>query len=164
MQLPHRKPPKFTQYATDPLITRAKFGELQKRLARLLADRPRVADEVHRLAQNGDFSENAEYQMAKGRLRGMNDEIDRLQFQLDRAEIIDARDADRVSIGHMVTVLVSAKEVAYRILGSTETDPARGVISYTSPIGAALLGKKVGDEIAIEIAGRKILYKILAIT
>lgn len=163
MQLPHRKPPTFTQYATDPLVTAAKFVELEKRLAGLLAGRPRVADEVHRLAQNGDFSENAEYQMAKGKLRGMNDEIDRLQFQINRAEIIASSGADSVSIGHTVTVAVGAATRTYHILGSSETDPSRGVISYASPMGAALLGKKIGDDVEIILAGKKILYKILEI-
>lgn len=163
MQLPKRKPPKFNLFQTDPLLTQDKFEELERKLNRLLADRPRQADEVHRLAQNGDFSENAEYQMAKGKLRSMNDMIDRLQHQLDHSEIISVSGTDTVSIGHTVTVVCDGTQRAYHILGSTETNPKAGVISHNSPIGSALIGHRVGDVVTVKLPAREIEYTIIVI-
>lgn len=163
MQLPKRKPPQFSEFEQDPLITQEKFLELQNRLKKLLASRPRIADEVHRLAQNGDFSENAEYQQAKGRLRGMNDEITRLEFQLNRAQIIETASASRVAIGHTVTVTCDGTVRTYTILGSSETNPAAGIISHNSPIGAALLGHYVGDTFKVLLAEKEREFVILEI-
>lgn len=163
MQLPKRKPPTYNPFQTDPLLTKEKFAELQNKLNRLLADRPRQADEVHRLAQNGDFSENAEYQMAKGKLRGMNDMIDRLQYQLDHSEIIEVSDAATVQIGHTVVVVSNGTQRAYHLLGSTETNPQAGVISHNSPIGSALIGHRVGDVVRIKLPSKEIEYTIISI-
>ncbi|MCX6781431.1 MAG: hypothetical protein NT003_04965, partial [Candidatus Magasanikbacteria bacterium] len=122
MQLPKRKPPQFTEVETDPLMTQDKFDALKKNLDSLFASRPAVAVEVNRLAQNGDFSENAEYQHAKGKLRGINHAIEKLEYQLSRAVIIRPGAADKISIGHSVTVLTPAgAERTYHILGSAET-------------------------------------------
>lgn len=160
MRLPIRKPPTFSA-PSDPLMTRAKFDELTRKLATLRRDRPAAAAEVSRLAQLGDFSENAEYQMAKGRLRGMNDAIDRLQHQIDHAEIIEQNDdPDVVQIGSTVVVEHGGTQRTFHILGSSETDPSRGIISHASPIGAALLGHAVGDDVEVRTA----VYKIIAIT
>lgn len=163
MRLPIRKPPKFSA-PSDPVMTCAKFDELTRELEKLRRTRPTAAAEVARLAQLGDFSENAEYQMAKGRLRGINDKIDRLQHQIDHAEIIEPDGAcDVVHIGNVVTVEHDGTTCTFHILGSSETDPPRGIISHQSPIGAALLGHTVGDEIAINIGVQKKRYKIIGI-
>ncbi len=164
MQLPYRKPPNISEFQQDPLITEEKFLELQDKLARLYASRPAVADDVHRLAQNGDFSENAEYQQAKGKLRGINHSILKLEHQIDHAVLIKKGGADKVSIGHTVTVAIGPAERTYQILGSAETNPDKGIISYTSPIGAALIGRSVGDTVEVALADRKISYKILKIS
>ncbi len=164
MQLPHRKPPQFSEVETDPLMTQDKFDSLTKKLAGLYAGRPAVANEVHRLAQNGDFSENAEYQAAKGKLRGINFNIEKLEYQLSHAQIIKNGNISDVSIGHTVTVLVGGlAERTYTILGSAETNPTAGIISHTSPIGAALLGARVGDEVKINLPDRVLEMKILEI-
>jgi transcription elongation factor GreA len=72
--------------------------------------------------------------------------------------------ADKVSIGHTVTVAIGPAERTYQILGSAETNPDKGIISYTSPIGAALIGRSVGDTVEVVLADRKISYKILKIS
>lgn len=163
MQLPYRKPPQFTEFQNDPLLTEEKFLELKAKLAHLLAGRPAVANEVHRLAQNGDFSENAEYQQAKGRLRGINHTILKLEHEIGRAVIIKNKGTSSVSVGHTVTVTGPAGERTYQILGSSETNPLKGIISHTSPIGAALLGHEVGDTVTIKLEAKEIEYKIIQI-
>jgi len=164
MQIPKRKPPTFSHPSTDPLITEDKFNELTVRLQRLKTERPRLADEVHRLAQNGDFSENAEYQMAKGRLRGLNDSIDRLEQQLNHAEIISKHSVNHVQIGSTVTVQCpDGSQKKFQILGSQETDPSRGIISHQSPIGAQLLLKKIGDTVELKRAASNMSCSIIKI-
>lgn len=165
MQVPHRKPGKFTHLKPDPLLTQAKFDELQNKLERVKKIRPQAAAEVSRLAELGDFSENVEYQLAKGRLRGINDKILKLEQHLNRAQIIpDRKQNDRVELGHKVTVEKDGEQKSYQILGSAEIDPMRGIISYTSPIGKALVGREVGDIVGVKLVnGKEVEYKIVKI-
>ena len=71
MQIPYRKPGKYQLAKQDHIMTKKKYIEIEADLARMYAQRPKMAQEVSRLAENGDFSENAEYQLAKGKLRGL---------------------------------------------------------------------------------------------
>ena len=145
MQLPKRKPGKYTNLPNDPLMTGHKFAELKQELESLQKKRPHAASEVARLAELGDFSENVEYQLAKGRLRGINYGIMKRERQLADAHIIEPTGSDTVQIGSTVIIEGNNAQKTYTILGSTETDPTKGIISYTSPLGPELLGKKIGD-------------------
>ena len=163
MQLPYRKPSKFTHIKPDPNITKAKFKEFQDKLERLkTGSQPRAAAEVRRLAEMGDFSENAAYQIAKGKLRGINQRIMELQYMLEHADIIEGGSPEgRVELGSIVTVDIIGKQKIYQILGSAETDPATGIISHNSPLGQALLGKKVGDLVTVRLPDKTVEYKII---
>ncbi len=164
MQLPYRKPGKYSQIPTDNLMTEAKFVELQKKLERLKSSQPQAARDVARLAEMGDFSENVEYQLAKGRLRSINQNITQIEFDLEHAEIIKpTKNSDRVQVGSTVTVDSEKGTNTFQILGSSETNPAKGVISHTSPIGSALLGHQVGEKIKIHIGNKDVDYTIVKI-
>jgi len=164
MRIPTRRGEKNNQRANDPLMTQAKYDELKKKLDHLQSIQPAAAKEVQRLAEMGDFSENAAYQMAKGRLRGINQRIMELEDQLAHAELITPnKNADTIAVGHFVTVAVNGARKTYQILGSTETNPASGVISRHSPLGQALLGRKVGDAISVQLANKAVEYKIVKI-
>jgi transcription elongation factor GreA len=164
MQLPKRKPGKYAHTKHDPLITQGTLDALEKKLTMLKNKRPKAAAEVARLAELGDFSENVEYQMAKGRLRGINSRILKLEYEINHAEIIEPnKHSDTAEIGHRVTVSSDGVEKTYHILGSTETNPTQGIISHNSPLGGALLGKTVGSTFQIEIGGKKKEYTIIAI-
>lgn len=165
MRTPNRKPGKYSQVKLDPILTEKKFEELNNKLKRLKKIvQPQAAAEVSRLAELGDFSENAEYQMAKGRLRGINQTILNIESQLKHAEIIaPQKRADSVQFGHNVTIACDNKQKTYQILGSSETNPQKGIISRNSPIGAALIGRKVNDIIKIKLSGKEIEYKIIKI-
>jgi len=146
-------------------MTEAKFNELQNKLAKLKISRPASANEVKRLAEMGDFSENTAYQIAKGRLRGLNQKILEIEDHLRRAIIIKpTKNAQTAQFGSEVTLETQGRKKTYLILGSAETNPAKGIISNTSPIGAALMGRRVGDKIKINLAGKKIEYQIIKIT
>lgn len=161
MRIPFRKPGKFSSQKNDPFITREKFEQLEKDLDRLKnIARPKLAAEVARLAELGDFSENGEYQLAKGKLRGTNNAILKLEAQIRDAEIIDSSGSDVIEKGSVVTVKVEGIEKTFQILGSEEARPDKGVISYSSPLGAALIGKEAGESITMMISGKEKVYFI----
>lgn len=163
MQLPYRKPGKYAQTPFDHLMTKKKLNELKGDLLRLKEKRPKAAAEVARLAELGDFSENVEYQQAKGRLRGINNAMLKLEYQINHAEIITPKKSGVVDMGSMVTVESDGKLKTLQILGSSETNPTKGVISHASPIGAALMGKAVGETIHLSILGMQKIYTIMRI-
>ena len=164
MRQPIRKADKYLRGKPDPKMTQAKFKELEADLARMKKIRPPLAAEVKRLAAMGDFSENAAYQIAKGRLRGLNQHILEVEDQLARAEIIQPnRDAKTVGLGNFVTVKSAGQTKTWQILGSTETNPTAGIISASSPLGAALLGRIVGDKISVRLARKTVEYEIIKI-
>jgi transcription elongation factor GreA len=164
MQVPIRKPGKYTHAKPDPNLTTTKLAELKDKLNHLKKIAPGAAEEVKRLAEMGDLSENAGYAVAKGRLRGINQRILELEDQLKHAQIITpAKGTARVQLGHRVTIEILGKQKTYLILGSTETNPSRGVISHNSPIGAALMSRAVGDSPTYQSGGKTITCKIIKI-
>ncbi|MEK7647684.1 MAG: transcription elongation factor GreA [Patescibacteria group bacterium] len=166
MQTPHRKPGKWTHHQADAFLTREKCDELERTLDRLKnVTRRQAAADVARFAELGDFSENAEYQAAKGRLRGINNRILVIENQLRQAVIIaPGKKSDVVRVGNTVTVTTGGRERTFQILGSTESDPSAGIISHISPIGSALLGRGVGDVVIVKLGEREVQYTIGAIS
>lgn len=159
-----RKTTKLSHALSDPMMTQEKFNELKNKLVRLKASQPKAASEVSRLAELGDFSENTEYQMAKWKLRGINYGILRLEAEIDKAIIIPTqRNNNCVQIGHKVTIENGDKVLVYQILGSSESDPKQGIISYASPIGHVLMNKTVGEIAELKLANKVVRYKILKI-
>ncbi len=150
---------------SDPLLTEGKILELKNKLDRLKnISRPRGAEEVKRLAELGDFSENVEYQLAKGKLRGINDNITKIENQLKNAVVIPAQNqTGKVELGNTVTIENEKGQASFQILGSVETDPHQGIISHNSPIGAALMGSKIGETIKIKLNNKEVEYKIVKI-
>lgn len=165
MQVPIRKPGKYTNLKPDFRITKDKFDEIKSRLEKLKnISRPRASQEVKVLSTTGDYSENAGYQMAKGRLRGINQRILDMEEMIKNAVIIKHEEnRGFAELGHTVTVFVNGKEKKYKILGSSETDPEKGIISRNSTVGKGLLGRRVGEVVKILIGNKEIAYKILKI-
>jgi transcription elongation factor GreA len=167
MQVPHRRKETYVKPKPDPYLTEAKFIELKNKLERLKNQiRPREAEEVKRLAEMGDFSENVGYQVAKGRLRGINQRILDIEDHLKNAIIFRPnKDTEIVQIGHQITIenISDQRRKTYTILGSSETNPTAGVISHNSPIGAALIGHRVGERIKIKLADKEKEFEILKI-
>jgi transcription elongation factor GreA len=126
-----------------------------------------VAAKIKEARSQGDLSENAEYDAAKEEQAEIEARIGLIEKMLRNAEVIDEDDLDldSVSIGSKVTILDKEynEEFEYLIVGSTEADPIGGRISNESPLGMALLDKKVGDNISVEAPDGVIKYKILKI-
>ncbi|MBU0598454.1 GreA/GreB family elongation factor [Patescibacteria group bacterium] len=165
MRVPIRKSGQYTHAKPDRHITKGKLQEFKEELGRLKRiHQPRAISEVKRLAEMGDFSENAAYQIAKGRLRGINERMLQLEDAVKKAIVIKpGSHTDLIQIGHHVTIVIAGEQKKYLILGSTETDPEKGIISHTSPLGKSLIGKKVGDTFTIKLANKEVECKILHI-
>ncbi|MBL7058405.1 GreA/GreB family elongation factor [Patescibacteria group bacterium] len=164
MQTPQRKLGKFSHLKPDPFITRAKYIELENKLKKLKNSQPYARSEVRRLAEMGDFSENHAYQMAKGRLRGINQQILDIEDHLKRSEIInEGNKTNVVLLGSVITIEVNGKQKNLQLLGSSETNPKAGVISHNSLVGAALLGRKVGEVVKIKLPVKEVEYKIIKV-
>lgn len=159
-----RRPPPNNEpvYLTPEGVTR-----LRARLERLKQSLPAAIDEAARTGAFGDRSDNAEYKEAKGILRRVKGQISSIEDQLKRVvEIPSGADADgTVRLGATVKVRSSrdGKILTYRILGPSETDPARGRISHTSPLGAALIGHVAGDFVVVQAPGGTQEYRIIKV-
>lgn len=164
MRVPIRRGEKNRISDDDAYLTPAGIVDLKKSLERLKAAQPRAIAEVVRTQAMGDLSENAAYTDAKGKLRGINNRILELADKLNRAVPIKSGSSDGVvRIGCTVVVLISGKEKTFTILGSSETDPSSGRISYKSPVGAALMGHRKGEHVWVEIRNKKTEFVVIQI-
>jgi transcription elongation factor GreA len=121
---------------------------------RLKAERPEVIDAIEEARAHGDLSENAEYHAAKERQGQIEAMIADIEDRLSRAQVIDPKDlsGDKIVFGATVTLVdEDEKPVRYQIVGQTEADAKSGRISYNSPLGRALIGRKVDDEIEVTV-------------
>lgn len=149
----------------DLHVTKQKYERMKHDLENLLQKkRAEAIAEVRRTGEMGDFSENAGYQIAKGTLRRINTRIEVLQDRIARAVIIPDGPSTVVRIGSVVTVRMNDHKQTFHILGSQESNPSRGTISQSSPIGKALIGARVGDMIEVTLADRMLSITVLAIT
>ena len=135
-------------------ITRAGAERLHQELLHLLhRERPKVTAEVSAAAAQGDRSENAEYIYGKKRLREIDRRIHFIQRLLDRCTVVtpaEQKDTKRIYFGATVSVEdEDGKGSTYQLVGPDETDSAGGRISVESPVGRALLGKCLGDEVSV---------------
>lgn len=151
MQVPKRKSEEARRLASNsgPLyLTKAGIEDLKNELKKLEKALPRAIAETQRTGQFGDFSENAEYQIAKGNLRRINNEILITKDKLKRVKLIEEGNfSGIIKIGSTVLLKIDDKQKKYQIVGPAETDPARGRVSHLSPIGSALIGHRVGDKV-----------------
>lgn len=130
------------------------FDKLTADLRRLKAERPEIVDAIEEARAHGDLSENAEYHAAKERQGQIEASIGDIEDRLSRAQIIDPKmlSGDKVVFGATVTLVdENDKPVKYQIVGQTEADANSGRISYNSPLGRALIGRKVEDEVEVTV-------------
>lgn len=143
------------------------YARLQDELHRLkVIERPAIVEAIEEARAHGDLSENAEYHAAKERQGHNETMIAELEDRLARAQVIDPKtlSGDKVIFGATVRLLdEDDKAITYQIVGETEADAKAGRISYNSPVGRALIGRRVGDEVEVITPGGEKYYEIEAV-
>ena len=148
------------------LLTAKGYAELEEELNDLRVNkRAENVLAIKEARSHGDLSENSEYDAARDEQAKIEARIQELEYKLEHAKIIEKTDKSSVNVGCEVTILYvdDEEEEKYSIVGSLEADPFENKISNESPIGAAIMGKKVGDVVSVNANGSSYDIKILAI-
>jgi transcription elongation factor GreA len=146
-------------------ISKDGLDKLRQELDEMLAvRRPEVAQRIHDAKEHGDLSENAEYEDAKNEQAFVEGRIQTLESMIKNATLIDENTStDHVQIGSTVKVTGEDGDETFTIVGSAEAKPSDGRISNESPVGRALLGRKKGDKVVVQVPAGDFSYKILEI-
>ena len=152
----------------DVILTQEGFEKLQDELEELKTKRRQeVADRIREAREFGDISENSEYDDAKNEQAMLEQRIAALEEKLRAARVIDTSEVggDVISIGSHVTLndIERKQTLKYQIVGSAEADPMEGRLSNESPVGRALIGRKSGEKVDVDVPKGKLKLKIVAI-
>lgn len=150
------------------LLTQEGYDNLQNELQDLKVNqRKEIAQKIKEAREQGDLSENAEYDAAKDEQRDIEARIEEIEALLKNVEVVSNEnvDKDKISIGCTVKILDVEydEELTYQIVGSTEANSLKGKISNESPVGMALIGAKIGDTVSVETEAGTFQYKVLDI-
>ena len=150
------------------LLTYAGLKNLEEELHDLkVVKRKEVAQKIKEAREQGDLSENAEYDAAKDEQRDIEARIEEIEKILKNAEVVveDEVDLDKISVGCKVKLYdyQYEEEIEFKIVGSTEANSLQGKISNESPVGKALIGAKVDDVVKVEMPAGMVEYKVLEI-
>lgn len=154
--------------AKKSLLTYAGLQKLEDELHDLKVNRRKeVAGKIKEAREQGDLSENAEYDAAKDEQRDIEARIEEIEKILKNAEVVveDEVDVDKINVGCTVKVfdVEFEEEMEFKIVGSSEANSLQGKISNESPVGKALIGRSVGDTVEVETQAGVIEYKVLGI-
>ena len=149
-------------------VTKEGFEELKRELDEILHHkRPDLVERLAAAREMGDLSENAEYHAAREELAFLDGRIDELEEMVKQAVVIKdqatSASADQVKLGSKVTMKCDGKEISYAVVGELEADPALKKISHESPLGKALMGKKIGEDVEVKAPARTVTYTIVSI-
>jgi transcription elongation factor GreA len=146
------------------LITAAGLDQLKAELAGLKDNkRPLLVERLSQARSMGDLAENSDYISAKEELTFLDSRIDELEELIKNSRVTTPSGNEKIDFGHTVRVKIDSGETIFQIVGEPEADPAKRKISHSSPLGLALMGKKIGDQVEVEAPVGKILYTILSI-
>lgn len=151
---------------TEVHLTPQGLQDLKREYEELMNEkRPRLVERLANARSMGDLSENNDYFSAREELEFLDGRITELENVLNNAVLIknDSRKKKTVSLGARVTVHVNGLRHTFHIVGEWEADPKTQKISHESPLGQALIGKKIGDEVEVQAPVGKLVYKILSI-
>lgn len=149
--------------AIDLKLTPAGFEKLKEEQRMLTEKRPGVVKRLTAAREQGDLSENAGYHAAREELGYVDSRLRTLKLLIRSADVVEASSSDYVTFGCLVTVDDGNSTRDFTIVSGLEADPMKGKMSEFSPIGSALIGKKVGDMVDIMVPDGKVAYKILKI-
>lgn len=153
----------------QPILTPEGLRKLEEEIELLkTVKRKEIAERIRASKEFGDISENAEYEDAKNEQAFVEGRIQQLDAMLRTAKVIDnhSAPADQITVGSTVRVkdLASGDQIAYTIVGSLEADPDQDRISNESPVGRALLGRRVGETVEVVVPAGKIRYSVMKIS
>ena len=137
--------------------------KLNDELRRLKSERPEIVEAIEAARAHGDLSENAEYHAAKERQGQIEATIADLEDRMSRAMVIDPKtlSGNKIVFGATVTLLdEDEKKVKYQLVGQVEADASNGRISYNSPLGRALIGRQVGEEVEVSTPSGDRYYEV----
>lgn len=145
-------------------LTQSGIDELKTELELLIAKRAIIADAIKTARELGDLSENAEYQAARADQERNEARIAEIENILQNVEVISPKaGTDKVQLGSKVRVENNGNSKEFQVVGTVEADPLNGKISDESPIGRALLGKKVGEDLEIKTPAETAVYRVVKI-
>ena len=146
-------------------LTSKGLEALKKELEELLkVKRPALVDRLSNARAQGDLSENSDYQNAKEELEFLEGRIEELESVIKNSKVVkDTDNGNNVGVGTKVTVRVNGVKNTFEIVGEWEADLEHKKISHASPLGSALVGKKVGEKFEVTAPVGKILYEVVAI-
>ena len=149
-------------------VTREGYEALKKELEKLKrVERPENIKAIEEARAHGDLSENAEFAAAKDRQGFIEGRIGELEYKLGNADIIDPDKLNKETAVFGCRVLLenveTGQDVEYQLVGPDESDIAKGRISISSPLGKAILGKRPGDELTLQVPGGKRVYELVEI-
>lgn len=149
-------------------LSKRRYDEIEKELSDLKnRGRKEVASRLRQAKELGDLSENSEYIEARRDQELLEQRINQLEEIIRNSEIIkdlSRKNQKTVTLGSTVTLKRDGKKTEYKIVGSNESDPLRGMISNESPLGSKLLGKSKGDKLEVETPKGKAVYQIVKIS
>ncbi len=146
------------------LLTENGRRQLVDKLKKLKERRPKMVERMERARQMGDLSENSEYHSAKEDLVFLENQIDDLKETLANAEVVKgSKGKKEINLGHSVTVKQDGNKITYKLVGEQESDPMKKKISYSSPLGQVLMGKKKGETVIAKTPQGEVEYEIVAI-
>ena len=147
------------------ILTEEGYNKLQEELRQLQEiKRPRAVERLQKAREMGDLTENSEYAAAKEELSFVDGRIQETENILKKGQVIKrAANKQIIEIGDKVKVQADGKKEVFTIVGEGEANPTERKLSHTSPIGKALIGKKVGETVEVKVPAGKVVYKILEI-
>lgn len=153
-----------TNHNHTVVLTKEGLSELKREHEELTKiKRPEAVKRLSDARDLGDLSENSEYAAAKQDLAFIDGRIVELEEILHSAKVVTNHTKTHVDVGSKVTIHVNGKRDVFTVVGEWEADPSNKKISHESPLGKALIGKKVGDGVEVEAPAGRLLYKILHI-
>ncbi|MFZ5424660.1 MAG: transcription elongation factor GreA [Patescibacteria group bacterium] len=144
-------------------LTKQGLEELKKELNQLVDKRPEVAKRIKTARDMGDISENAEYVAAREEQAFVEGRIAELEDIIKNSKVSEQKPGDGIYVGAKVVLHIEGDEETFHIVGAPEANPSARKISHESPLGSALLGKKIGEKVEVEAPVGKLVYTILSI-
>lgn len=145
-------------------FTKVGFEKLKEEYKKLQEERPAAVLDLKKARDMGDLSENGWYKAARQKLSFLDRRLRELRYIMKYAHIVGATESETVEIGNIVTISDGKTEKTYQIVGGYESNPLEGRMSHVSPIGKALIGKKVDETIEVRVPSGVVSYIVRKIS